>query len=182
MSIAKTISSGFETVLGLNPVQSLETPKTRAVVKSREKALQSWRDLVEESYKSKTEPESYVLERMAEDMGLDPNTAVDTFQADVKMFGDVHTTLSRKATVETRLDELYQRHGVTNDVGYAAMGRKRREDLDRQLKESQAEYRNYERDSAILMDKNVKIRRYQANTRLFPNGIVTTFKTTSEKE
>lgn len=182
MSIAKTISSGFETVLGLNPVQSLETPKTRAVVKTRDKAFQSWRELVEESYRAKTEPESYVLVKIAEDIGLDPTTAVTTFQADVKMFGDVHTTLSRKATVETRLDELYQRHGVTNNVGYAAMGRKRREDLDRQLKESTAEYRFFERDTMSLAGHKVDLRRMENNTRLFPTGIVTTFKTKSDKE
>ena len=183
MTTVQTLSSGFTSALNrLNPVKSLQTPKTKTIAKQRDKAAETWRELVEASHREKTEPEAYVIERLASELGLESPNAVATFQADVTMFGKGLSLISRKARVENNLVELYQKHSVTSDVSFAATMRAKREKLEQERKENLVDFRRYEGYATALAGHNVGLSQIENNTRLFPHGIVETFTTTTKEK
>lgn len=183
MTTAQTLTSGFTSALNrLNPVKSLQTPKTKAIAKARDKAGQSWRELVEAAHREKTEPEAYVIERLAAEVGLQAHEAVAAFQTDVKDFAATRQAIARLKVVEKRLTEQYKAHGEEADVGFTATVRLKREALVKQLKELDAEVKIHTRDVTAWQGHQVTLRQTVRNTRLFPDGIVETFTTTKEKE
>ena len=183
MTTAQTIASGWTSAIkSLNPVKTLQTPKTKAINKARDKSGQTWRELVEAAHREKTQPESYVIERLAAELGLEHPEPVAVFQADVKDFAATLKAISRRALVEARLAEQYKEHGVQSDVGFAANARLKREALDKQIKELSVAVKIHTRDVSAWQGHQITLRQTERNKRLFPDGIVETFTTTKEKE
>ena len=181
MSLAQTISDGWTSTLQkVNPTKSLQTPKTKAIAKARDKAGHTWCELVEAAHREKAEPEAFVIERLGAEIGLDPSEAVAAFQADKKDFAKAQKALVSLDVVIGRLAVKYAEHGEQTEVGFTTKRRLEREALVKQIKEIDVDLSYQRSQSVAWMGYRVDLRKTGSNRRLFPDGVVKTYTTTKE--
>lgn len=164
----KTLTNGFEKAVAAVKAKPLETPKTKAIAKARDKALGTWRELVEAAHKDKAIPEEWILQKIGSDCGIPAAAALATFEADVQGYARARQAKASLGRAEERLQSYFDKWQVENSAQFEAKRRDRLEALQAEQREMQQETKLYLRDVGLVQQAKAELRRADQCERLLP--------------
>ena len=169
MSMLKTLSNGFEQAVATIKPKPLETPKTKALVKARDKSLGTWRELVETAHKDKAIPEEWIVQKLGSDIGIAPAAALATFEADVQGYGRAKLAKVNLQRAEARVQDHYDTWQVETPLQFEAKRRDRLEALQAEQRQLEKETKLYNRDMVSVQRAKSELNRADQCERLLPH-------------
>lgn len=176
MSMLKTLSNGFEQAITTIKAKPLETPKTKAITKARDKAIGTWRELVEAAHQDKAIPEEWIVQKLGSEIGIAPAAALATFEADVQGYRRAKDAVVNLERAEARVKERFDTWQVETPLQFEAKRRDRLEALQAEQRQLQAETKLYNRDMISVQGAKAELRRADQCERILPLGEETQVK------
>ena len=176
MSILKTLSNGFEHAITTIKPKPLETPKTKAITKAREKAIGTWRELVEAAHQDKAIPEEWIVQKLGSEIGIVPAAALATFEADVQGYSRAKNAVASLQKAEARVKEHFDTWQVETPLQFEAKRRDRLEALQAEQRQLEKETKLYNRDMVSVQRAKSELHRADQCERILPHGEETQVK------
>lgn len=164
----ETIKNNFEKTF-MSSNKKLETASTKAIHKASEKAMHQWRELVELANREKALPDSFVIARLATDIGIHEQEASALFQNDVAAFGKRERAAASLERCKQRVNEHLRNWDCDTTGELESKRRVERERIMQQLRDFDQESRYITRDITSKAGAEVDIKR-NSNSRLLPVG------------